>query len=213
MTLEAWRPPPLPPRTAHEGRWCRLEPLAPEHAAPLHEAFDGHPEVWRFLPTGPFDAAAYAAWVDAARVLHDPLHMAVRMADGRLGGTLSLMRTTPLAGTIEVGWITYAPRLQRTAAASEAVILLARWAFEAGYRRFEWKCDAANAASRRAAGRFGFAYEGTHRQGRRREGAAIGTRPGSPSSTASGPRCARPGTPGSTPPTSRTAASTGDCGR
>ena len=164
MTSVDWRPPPLPPRVALEGRWCRLEPLAPEHAEGLHEALDGHAEVWRYLPVGPFEAASYAAWVEGARVLHDPLHMAVRMGDGRLGGTLSLMRMTPPAGTIEIGWITYAPRLQRTAAASEAVILLARWAFEAGYRRLEWKCDAANQASRRAARRFGFTYEGTHRQ-------------------------------------------------
>ena len=97
-------------------------------------------------------------------MLHDPLHLAVRMADGRLGGTLSLMRMTPAAGTIEVGWIAYAPRLQRTPAATEAVTLLASWAFGAGYRRFEWKCDALNGPSRRAATRFGFSYEGTHRQ-------------------------------------------------
>ena len=162
--LAGWRPPPLPPRAAHEGRWCRLEPLAPHHAAGLHEAFDGHPEVWRHMPMGPFDAASYAAWVESARVLHDPLHMAVRTPDGQLGGTLSLMRITPPAGTIEIGWIAFAPRLQRTRAASEAVILLAAWALGVGYRRVEWKCDAANAASRRAAQRYGFSHEGTHRQ-------------------------------------------------
>ena len=165
MSLAGWRPPPLPPRMGREGRWCRLEPLAPHHAAGLHEAYGGHPDVFRHLPTGPFAARAdYVAWVEAVRVRHDPFHMAVRMADGRLGGTLSLMRMTPEAGTIEVGWITYAPRLQRTAAATEAVVLLANWALGVGYRRFEWKCDAANEASRRAALRYGFAYEGTHRQ-------------------------------------------------
>ena len=165
MTLAGWRPPPLPPRTVHEGLWCRLEPLAPHHAEGLHEAFDGHPEVWQYLSVGPFGTRAdYAAWVESVRVRHDPLHMAVRTADGRLGGTLSLMRMTPEAGTIEVGWITYAPRLQRTPAATEAVVLLANWAFGVGYRRLEWKCDAANEASRRAAARYGFAYEGTHRQ-------------------------------------------------
>ena len=167
MSLADWRPPPLPPRTVHEGRWCRLEPLAPHHAAGLFEAFDGHPEVWRHMPAGPFETpAAYAAWVDAARVRYDPLHMAVRTADGRLGGTLSLMRIAPEAGSVEIGWIAYAPRLQRTTAATEAVVLLANWALGVGHRRLEWKCDAANEASRRAALRYGFTYEGTHRQSR-----------------------------------------------
>ena len=164
MSLAGWRPPPLPPRAALEGRWCRLEPLAAHHAAGLWEALDGHPETWRHMPVGPFDAAAYAAWVEAARAQHDPLHMAVRMADGRLGGTLSLLRINPAAGSIEVGYIAYAPRLQRTVEATEAVVLLADWAFGVGYRRFEWKCDAANEASRRAAARYGFTHEGTHRQ-------------------------------------------------
>ena len=86
------------------------------------------------------------------------------MADGRLGGTLSLMRMEPRAGSIETGWLTFAPRLQRTREATEAVFLLMRWSFEAGYRRFEWKCDAANLPSRRAAERFGFSYEGVFRQ-------------------------------------------------
>ena len=117
------------------------------------------------MPVGPFETAgAYAAWVEAVRLRHDPFHMAVRMADGRLGGTLSLMRMQPEAGSIEVGWIAYAPRLQRSVEASEAVLLLAGWAFGVGYRRFEWKCHAGNEASRRAARRFGFLYEGTHRQ-------------------------------------------------
>ena len=86
------------------------------------------------------------------------------MGDGRLGGTLSIMRVDPLAGSAEVGWITYAPRLRGTREASEAVILLARLALGLGYRRFEWKCNAANLASRRAAQRFGFSYEGVFRQ-------------------------------------------------
>ena len=86
------------------------------------------------------------------------------MGDGRLGGTLSLMRITPAAGTIEAGWLTFAPRLQRSREATEAIYLLMKWAFEAGYRRFEWKCDAANIPSRRAAERFGLSFEGVFRQ-------------------------------------------------
>jgi RimJ/RimL family protein N-acetyltransferase len=163
----AWTPPPLPPRTAIAGRYTRLEPLAPAHAGDLHQAFaeDAAGAMWRYLPHGPFPAPeAYRAWFDGARLLHDPLHFAIRMQDDRLGGTLSLMRITPQAGSIETGWLTFAPRLQRTREATEAVFLLMRWSFEAGYRRFEWKCDAANLPSRRAAERFGLSYEGTFRQ-------------------------------------------------
>ena len=167
MDLSGWTPPPLPPRAPLAGRYVRLEPLAPDHAAGLFAAFaeDAAGAMWRYLPHGPFaDPAGFRAWLDAARLLHDPLHFAIRMGDGRLGGTLSLMRMTPRAGSIETGWLTFAPRLQRTREATEAVHLLMRWAFEAGYRRFEWKCDAANRASRRAAERFGFSFEGVFRQ-------------------------------------------------
>jgi RimJ/RimL family protein N-acetyltransferase len=167
VDLAGWSPPPLPPRVPLAGRYVRLEPLMPGHAEGLFAAFaeDEAGDMWRYLPHGPFaEPAAYRAWLDGARLLHDPLHFAIRMADGRLGGTLSLMRMTPQAGSIETGWLTFAPRLQRTREATEAVFLLMRWAFEAGYRRFEWKCDAANIPSRRAAERFGFNFEGIFRQ-------------------------------------------------
>ncbi|MEM9970889.1 MAG: GNAT family protein [Pseudomonadota bacterium] len=164
--LSTWRAPALPPRTPLTGRYTTLEPVTRDHVPGLREAHaeDASDAMWRYLPVGPFDEAGYTAWVDAARAATDPLHYAVRMADGRLGGTLSLMRITPAAGSIETGWLTFAPRLQRTREATEAVYLLMQWSFEAGYRRFEWKCDAANAASRRAAQRFGFSYEGVFRQ-------------------------------------------------
>lgn len=110
------------------------------------------------------DVDAYRTWFDAARAGEDPLHFAVRMANGRLGGSLSFMRITPRHGVIEAGALTFAPRLQRTREASEAVILLMRWAFGAGYRRFEWKCNAENLPSRSAAKRFGLRYEGIFRQ-------------------------------------------------
>lgn len=167
MSLRDWHPPPLPPRVALEGRYTTLEPLERQHVAGLHAAQKEDPDgaMWHYLPVGPFaDEAAYLAWLDVARVQHDPLHFAVRMADGRLGGTLSLMRMAPQAGSIEAGWLTFAPRLQRTRESTEAVFLLMSWAFGAGYRRFEWKCDAANLASRRAAQRFGLSYEGIFRQ-------------------------------------------------
>ena len=164
--LASWIPPSLPIRAAIKGRYTTLEPVERAHVRGLREAHaeDSENAMWSYLPVGPFDEVGYTAWVDAARQGHDPLHFAVRMQDGRLGGTLSLMRMKPSAGSIETGWLTFAPRLQRTREATEAVFLLMKWAFESGYRRFEWKCDAANAASRRSAERFGFSYEGVFRQ-------------------------------------------------
>lgn len=166
IDLAHWTPPPLPPRATLVGRYVTLEPLLPEHIPGLRQAHaeDAEDAMWSYLPLGPFTDESYAAWVHTNRILHDPLHYAVRMADGSLGGTLSLMRITPAAGTIETGWLTFAPRLQRTRESTEAVYLLMRWAFEAGYRRFEWKCDAGNMPSRAAAQRFGLSYEGVFRQ-------------------------------------------------
>lgn len=165
--LHDWTPPQLPPRTVIQGRYVTLEPVALAHRDDLFQAYaeDRAAAMWRYLPTGPFaDTAAYGVWLDTARLSFDPLHYAIRMNDGRLGGTLSLMRIDPRAGSIETGWLTFAPRLQRTREATEAVYRLMEWAFEAGYRRFEWKCDAANIPSRRAAQRFGLSYEGVFRQ-------------------------------------------------
>ena len=165
--LTHWVPPPLPARIPLQGRYARLEPLAPDHAAELFDAYaeDTRGALWRYLGHGPYaDAAAYARWVGTARLQHDPLHFAIRMADARLGGTIALARIAPAAGSIETGWLTFAPRLQRTREATEAVFLLMQWAFDAGYRRFEWKCNARNLRSRRAATRLGFSYEGIFRQ-------------------------------------------------
>lgn len=165
MTLANWTPPPLPPRTVIRGQYTTLEPLARAHIKGLREAHgedDG--AMWTYLPVGPFDDARYVAWVDDHRLRHDPLQFAVRMSDGRLGGTLALMRLQPDVGSIETGWLSFAPRLQRTRESTEAVYLLMKWAFSAGYRRFEWKCDAGNLPSRRAAERFGMSFEGIFRQ-------------------------------------------------
>lgn len=165
--LPGWMPPQLPPRAVITGRYATLEPLRDDHAGDLFAAHaeDTDGRMWDYLPTGPFaDVASYRAWLTGARLSHDPLHFAVRMADGRLGGTLSLMRIDAPSGVIETGWLTFAPRLQRTREATEAVYLLMQWAFGAGYRRFEWKCNAGNAPSMRAAERFGLSFEGTFRQ-------------------------------------------------
>lgn len=165
MDLTDWSPPPVPPREVIEGRYVRLEPLEMAHLPGLWDAHRGADEVWDYIPVGPFDSQeALGRWVDEVRQGDDPLQFAVRMEDGRLGGTLSLLRIAPAAGSIEVGYIVFTPRLQKTREATEAVYLTMKWAFEAGYRRFEWKCNAANLASRRAAERFGLSYEGIFRQ-------------------------------------------------
>ena len=167
--LPGWEPRPHPSRAPMEGRFCRLEPLdAAAHAAGLHRAYalDEQGLGWTYLPYGPFpDLGAYEAWVSEAASSDDPLFFAVLDADEAPVGVASYLRIMPAIGTIEVGHIHYAPALQRTAAATEAMYLMMRHALEdLGYRRYEWKCDDLNAPSRRAAARLGFTYEGTHRQ-------------------------------------------------
>lgn len=164
--VENWTPPPAPTRMAMDGRYCRLEPLTLDHAPALHEALsrDSEGRIWTYMPNGPFaDEATYRAWLWGAAQSADPLHYAI-LVDGRALGTASYLRIAPAAGSIEVGFITYSPALQRTRAATEAMYLMMRWAFEAGYRRYEWKCNALNGASRRAAQRLGLSYEGVFRQ-------------------------------------------------
>lgn len=161
-----WTPPPRPEPARLAGRYVRLEPLAAGAAAALHAENRADDSIWDYLPYGPFaDEAAYAAWVAEVAGRADPMFFAVTdLACGTPAGVMSLMRITPEAGSIEVGHICFAPSLQRTRAASETIFLLADLVFGAGYRRFEWKCDALNRPSRRAAERFGFSYEGVFRQ-------------------------------------------------
>ena len=147
-----------------------VRPLdAAADARSLHSAShppDGDPDIWTYLPYGPFeDVAALEGTLRAAEASEDPLFFAlVRIADERPVGVASYLRITPEHGTIEIGHIWFGSPLQRTAAATEAIYLLARHAFDLGYRRLEWKCDALNARSRRAAERFGFRYEGVFRK-------------------------------------------------
>lgn len=164
--LPDWTPPPWPGPMRLEGSFTRLEPLGSEHAPALYAANRESDAIWDYLPYGPFDdEAAYAAWVASVAARPDPLFFAVvDRATGEPGGVMSFLRIMPDSGSIEVGHICLAPRLQRTRAASEAIFLLAEWVFREGYRRFEWKCDALNRPSRRAAERFGFSYEGVFRQ-------------------------------------------------
>ncbi len=120
------------------------------------------------MPYGPFaEEASYHNWVDSVCDGEDPAFYAIQTRETESwAGVASFMRINPEMGSIEVGHIAYSPKLQRTRAATDAMYLMMRWAFEAGYRRYEWKCDAANHRSRRAAERLGFSYEGVFRQAR-----------------------------------------------
>jgi len=168
--LPAWQARPRPPRTAMDGRFCRVEPLDPSrHAADLlaANAEDRDGRNWTYLPYGPFARDDdYRQWMERVCRGEDPLfHAIVARDSGRAVGVASLMRIDPVNGVIEVGGINYSPRLQRRPAATEAMYLLMRRAFdELGYRRYEWKCDALNAPSRAAAARLGFRFEGIFRQ-------------------------------------------------
>ena len=168
--LEGWTACPRPPRDVMAGRYCRLEPLDPDrHAAGLHAANseDRDGRVWTYLSYGPFNTLAdYVAWMRRNCLGDDPLfHAVIERATGVATGVASYLRIVPAVGVIEVGHINYAPPLQRSRAATEAMYLMMRRVFdELGYRRYEWKCDALNAGSRAAAARLGFRFEGVFRQ-------------------------------------------------
>jgi RimJ/RimL family protein N-acetyltransferase len=164
-----WKPPPPPSHEAMSGRYCRLEPLdAARHGEALFAAVaeDRAGAMWTYLPYGPFATAAdFRAWLDAECRGADPLYFTViDVATSAPAGWVSYLRIQPRAGSIEVGHIAYSPQLQRTRAATEAMYLMMRQAFALGYRRYEWKCNALNVPSCRAARRLGFSFEGLFRQ-------------------------------------------------
>jgi RimJ/RimL family protein N-acetyltransferase len=168
--MPGWQARPRPPRTAIDGRYCRIEHLDPHrHAADLlaANAEDGDGRNWTYLPYGPFGRPEdYRRWMEQFCAGDDPLfHAIIERQSGRAVGVASLMRIDPASGVIEVGGINYSPRLQRSPVATEAMYLLMRRVFdELGYRRYEWKCDSFNAPSRAAAARLGFRFEGIFRQ-------------------------------------------------
>jgi RimJ/RimL family protein N-acetyltransferase len=166
-----WTPRPRPSTDAMVGRTCRVERLdVDRHAADLFAAdsLDREGVSWTYLPYGPFATLdAYRAWVKDVAGRDDPcFHAIVDAATDKPAGVASYLRIDPAAGSIEVGHIHYSPKLQRSIAATEAMYLMMKRAFELGYRRYEWKCHALNAASRAAAQRLGFSYEGIFRQAR-----------------------------------------------
>jgi RimJ/RimL family protein N-acetyltransferase len=151
------------------GRYCRLEPVEQRHEAQLFAAYmeapDGRDWTYLFLER-PENAADFRAYLAKLEKSEDPLHFTIVDTEaGKCVGTAALMRIEPTHGVIEVGSITFAPRLKKTRAATESMYLMMRRAFdELGYRRYEWKCDSLNAPSRVAAARYGFTFEGIFRK-------------------------------------------------
>jgi RimJ/RimL family protein N-acetyltransferase len=151
-----------------EGRFAIVEKLDfARHGADLWQACRGDDSLWIYLAVGPFrDEASFRLWLDERAVLLDPYHFAVvDKASNAALGIVTLMEIRPAMRVIEMGSIVYSSALQRTPAATEAQYLMACHVFDdLHYRRYEWKCNALNEPSRRAAARLGFTYEGTFRQ-------------------------------------------------
>ena len=167
--LPNWSPVKRPDRVTLQGQTCRLVPLvAQAHARELYDANaqDETGADWTYSGVGPFKSfEEYQSYCEACERSEDPLFFAILdEATGKAVGSATLMRIDPANGAIEVGTIKYSPLLQRTTAATEAMYLMMKYAFDLGYRRYEWKCDSHNEPSRRAAERLGFQFEGLFRQ-------------------------------------------------
>jgi len=153
-----------------EGRFVRLAPFeAARHAADLFALSHGPQQeaLWAYLSADPFaDLDAFTRHYAEAATKADPLLLVIEeVPSGRAVGHATFMRIEPAHRVIEVGNILFTPALQRRPGGTEAMYLMARHAFEQlGYRRYEWKCNALNAPSRRAAERLGFSFEGVFRQ-------------------------------------------------
>ena len=163
-----WKPVSPPQPVTLRGRTVTLEPLdAGRHAAALWQAVQGHDGVWDWLSDVPYtDEAAFRDAIAAKQSAPGAVFFAILpKSTGTAAGYASFMRIDAPNGVVEVGNILLGPALQRTTAATEAMYLMARHVFEEiGYRRYEWKCNALNAPSRRAALRLGFTFEGIFRQ-------------------------------------------------
>ncbi|MEH6649870.1 MAG: GNAT family protein [Motiliproteus sp.] len=170
LALDHWVARTRPLRTTMTGRYCRVETLSPEvHGAQLYSAFaaDNESRNWTYLPYGPFDTLdEFNQWLRTSCCGEDPLFYAI--VDNKTDeavGIASYLRIEPGVGVIEVGHIHFSPRLQQTPLATEVMFLMMQRVFdELGYRRYEWKCDNCNEASKRAALRLGLSFEGIFRQ-------------------------------------------------
>ena len=164
-----WKAPPIPLAAPLQGDYARVEPLdVATHSDSLFAAFaeDGTEQGWTYMGYGPFaDKTQFDEWLVGSCLGADPMFFSIlERSSGTALGMASFMNINPAAGSIEVGNIHFSPSLRKTRVATDAMYVMMRYAFEMGYRRYEWKCNAFNAASRAAALRFGFSYEGVFRQ-------------------------------------------------
>jgi RimJ/RimL family protein N-acetyltransferase len=167
--LQDWKPRPRPERIILDGRYVRLEPLdAAKHGERLYEMATAQDAEGRFrwlFDNKPQTRADFQPWLDKSAASEDPLFFVViDKASGKMAGRQTLMRIDPNFGVIEIGNIYWSDIVSRKPAATEAQFLFARYIFELGYRRYEWKCNNRNDPSKRAAERFGFKFEGIFRQ-------------------------------------------------
>lgn len=166
--LTDWQGAPALPRKVLSGHYCRLDPLTAEHAADLFDAYAQAADErdWTWMASDrPASVADTAAWIDG-KVQDQGLvpYAVIDLKSGRAVGLVCYMAIDRENGTVEIGHVTWSPRMQQTVLGTEAVWLLLGNAFAYGYRRVEWKCDSLNVASRRAAERLGFTFEGRFRQ-------------------------------------------------
>ncbi|WP_235734696.1 GNAT family N-acetyltransferase [Nocardioides alcanivorans] len=165
--LQDWSPAPFPDVRVMTGKHCRLEPLMLHQTEELYVELCGPDDdaLWTYLGHDkPADEATFSDLVEEWALATDRVTVVVRTAEGRACGLFSFLRIDPANGVVEIGSILFGRRLQRTTAATEALHLAAKHVFDLGYRRYEWKCDALNAPSVRAAERFGFVREGLFRK-------------------------------------------------
>ena len=167
--VSGFKVPPHPKGISIEGKLVSIKPLiANEFAEELFmaNALDKEGINWEYLPYGPFENLSdYIDWIQSFEEHNDPVFFAIISKKLKKAiGIASYLRINPNDGLIEVGHINYSPLLQRTTEGTEAMFLMMQWAFDNGYRRYEWKCNALNMRSRKAAQRLGFSYEGVFRQ-------------------------------------------------
>ena len=163
-----WVAPKFPPYKIIEGRLCRIEPLIPDRdSISLYEAnsLDKEGRMWTYLPYGPFASfELYRSWLRVSVLTSDPQFYAIiDKSTQKAIGVAAYLRIDPKNGSIEVGHLNFSPLMQKTAIATEAMFLMMQRAFNLGYRRYEWKCNALNKPSRLAAQRLGLSYEGVFR--------------------------------------------------
>lgn len=165
--VESWKIPPFPSSDPIVGESCRVERLSMKHCRDLFEAYqhDKNGSNWTYLTYGPFtEYPDYEKFLSEIIAKPDPFfHAVIDQRTNKAVGVATFMEINPVNGSIEIGHINFSPLMQRTIMSSEAIIMMAKKAFEWGYRRLEWKCHSLNARSVSAAKRYGFNYEGVFR--------------------------------------------------